>query len=250
LKKRLDRLLVERGLADSRTQGQALIMSGKVKVDGVIQDKPGHSYPLDVEITVTRPLYPYVSRGGIKLEKALDCFRIDVRKKVCMDVGASTGGFTHCLLMRGAKRVFSVDVGFGQLDWSLRNDPRVVVLERTNFRYLEPETIRCPMDIITIDVSFISLRLILPVAKRHLARDGVIVALIKPQFEAGPKEVGKGGIVRNPAVHEKVTRTIITFSQERLGLRPIGIIMSPILGAKGNREFLVGLKNQALCHTS
>ncbi len=247
-KKRLDSLLVDRGLCPSRSKAQALILSGKVLVDGIVRDKPGTRFRQDCNIIIEKPLNPFVSRGGLKLEEALNHFSIDVREKVCIDVGASTGGFTHCLLMRGAQRVIAIDVGYGQLDWSLRNDPRVVVMERTNFRHVNPDSFPYKdNDLIVIDVSFISLKLILPVAKELLRPDGLIIALVKPQFEAGPQHVGKGGIVKDPNVHKMVVDEIIRFSSDQLALLPLGVVDSPILGAKGNKEFLLTLKVKTSC---
>ncbi|RLC56795.1 MAG: TlyA family rRNA (cytidine-2'-O)-methyltransferase, partial [Chloroflexota bacterium] len=205
-KRRLDVLLVERGLAESRTQAQRLIRAGLVRVAGQVADKPGTQVATNAAITLqARPRF--VSRGGEKLEAALVRFGLDVRGWVAADVGASTGGFTDCLLQHGARRVYAIDVGYGQLDWRLRNDPRVVVMERTNARYLEslPE----PVDLVTVDVSFISLGLILPMAVRWLKPGGQVVALIKPQFEAGRREVGKGGVVRDPQVHRRVLERVL-----------------------------------------
>lgn len=205
-KRRLDVLLVERGLAESRTQAQRLIRAGLVRVAGQVADKPGTQVATNAAITLqARPRF--VSRGGEKLEAALVRFGLDVRGWVAADVGASTGGFTDCLLQHGARRVYAIDVGYGQLDWRLRNDPRVVVMERTNARYLEslPE----PVDLVTVDVSFISLGLILPMAVRWLKPGGRVVALIKPQFEAGRREVGKGGVVRDPQVHRRVLERVL-----------------------------------------
>ncbi len=233
-KERLDRLLVERGLAESRSQAQRLIMAGEVRVAGEVADKPGRQVPVDAPIEVmARPRF--VSRGGEKLEAALNRFGLDVRGWVAADVGASTGGFTDCLLQRGAARVYAIDVGYGQLAWRLRNDPRVVVMERTNARYLErlPE----PVDLVTIDVSFISLRLIFPRAVNWLKAEGHVIALIKPQFEAGRREVGKGGVVRDPAVHRTVLARVLTAAAD-LGLGLQGLMPSPLLGPAGNVEFL------------
>jgi len=236
-KKRLDVLLVERGLADTRARAQAMIMAGNVRVNGRVVDKVGAMVPEDAEITIT-PATSYVSRGGLKLEAALDAFGIDVHGKVVADVGASTGGFTDCLLRRGAARVYAIDVGYGQLAWSLRQDPRVVVMERVNVRYLEslPE----PIDLVTIDVSFISLSLVLPVVVRWLKETGEVVALVKPQFEVGKGEVGRGGVVRRPEQHRSVLERVAEWSRE-LGLRFDGVVPSPVLGPAGNREFLVHL---------
>ncbi|HEY76164.1 MAG TPA: TlyA family RNA methyltransferase [Thermoflexia bacterium] len=233
-KKRLDRLLVERGLAESRARAQRLIMAGEVRVAGEVVDKPGRQVPVDAPVeVVARPRF--VSRGGEKLEAALDRFGLDVRGWVVADVGASTGGFTDCLLQRGAARVYAIDVGYGQLAWRLRNDPRVVVMERTNARYLErlPE----PVDLVTIDVSFISLGLIFPRAVGWLKPGGQVVALIKPQFEAGRREVGKGGVVRDPAIHRAVLERVLTIAAD-LGLGLRGLMPSPLLGPAGNVEFL------------
>ena len=233
-KRRLDVLLVERGLAESRTQAQRLIRAGLVRVAGQVADKPGTQVATNATITLqARPRF--VSRGGEKLEAALVRFGLDVRGWVAADVGASTGGFTDCLLQHGARRVYAIDVGYGQLDWRLRNDPRVVVMERTNARYLEslPE----PVDLVTVDVSFISLGLILPMAVRWLKPGGRVVALIKPQFEAGRREVGKGGVVRDPQVHRRVLERVLDIAAGLdLGLR--GLMPSPLHGPAGNVEFL------------
>lgn len=240
-KQRLDVLLVERGLAASRNRAQQLIRAGQVLVDDRVHDKPGMQVPLDADIRLRERL-PYASRGGLKLEAALDTFRIDVSGAVAADVGASTGGFTDCLLQRGAAKVYAIDVGYGQLAWSLRQDERVVVVERTNVRYLDqlPE----PVDVATIDVSFISLRLVLPKVVAWLTPAGQILALIKPQFEAGRDDVGKGGIVRDPEVHRRVLHGILGFAeQQNLGVR--GLIASPIKGAEGNVEFLAWLSRDA-----
>ena len=237
-KQRLDILLVERGLAASRERARALILAGAVSVNGRRAVKP--SEPVAPEATVSvRPALPYVSRGGSKLAHALDTFGIDVAGRVAIDVGAATGGFTDVLLQRGAARVYAVDVGYGQLDWRLRQDPRVVVLERTNIRYLEalPEQV----DLAVIDVSFISLRLVLPVVRRLLKRSGEVVALVKPQFEAGRAQVGKGGVVRDPAVHAQVLRNVARYAQEA-GFVAVGLTASPLLGPAGNREFLMHLR--------
>ncbi len=234
LKKRLDVLLVERGLAESRNKAQRLIRAGSVRVAGQVADKPGTQTAADVEIVVAaRPRF--VSRGGGKLEAALLRFGLDVTSVAAADVGASTGGFTDCLLQRGARRVYAIDVGYGQLDWRLRNDPRVIVMERTNARHLSdlPEMV----DLVTADVSFISLELILPVAVRWLLPGGQVVTLIKPQFEAGRREVGKGGVVRDPAVHRRVLERVLdVVSGLDLGLR--GLMPSPLRGPAGNIEFL------------
>jgi 23S rRNA (cytidine1920-2'-O)/16S rRNA (cytidine1409-2'-O)-methyltransferase len=233
-KQRLDMLLVEKGLADTRQQAQRLIMAGQVTIGERIVDKSGTRVAVDAPIAVHGGL-PYASRGGLKLEAALDAFGLDVRGWVVADVGASTGGFTDCLLQRGAERVYAIDVGYGQLAWKLRQDPRVVVMERINARYLEslPEMV----DLVTADVSFISLKLILPAALGWLRADGEIVALIKPQFEAGREQVGKGGVIRDPAIHRLVLEDLSTWAQAR-GLTLAGMIPSPLTGPAGNVEFL------------
>ncbi len=241
-KERLDRLLVLRGLAESREQAQRLIMAGEVEVDGKRQDKPGRAVSLDAEITVRRPL-PYVSRGGFKLAAALDAFTVPVAGCVAIDVGASTGGFTDCLLQRGAARVYAVDVGYGQLAWKLRTDPRVIVMDRTNVRHLEALPDGALADLAVIDASFISLTLVLPAVLRLLKPNAQIIALVKPQFEAGVDDVGKGGVVRNIEVHRRVLRQISAAAQS-LGLHPAGLIASPVLGPAGNVEFLLWLKRE------
>jgi len=237
-KKRLDVLLVERGLVESRERGKRLIMAGQVLVEGRVVDKPGARVPVDADIRL-RARLPYVSRGGIKLAAALEAFGVDVEGAVAADVGASTGGFTDCLLQRGARRVYAIDVGYGQLAWRLRRDPRVVVMERTNVRYLDslPE----PIDLATVDVSFISLELVLPKVMGWLKPGGEIIALIKPQFEAGREKVGKGGVVRDPQVHRAVLRKILGWAVDH-GLVVRGLIPSPIKGPAGNVEFLVHLR--------
>jgi 23S rRNA (cytidine1920-2'-O)/16S rRNA (cytidine1409-2'-O)-methyltransferase len=237
-KRRLDVLVAERGLAESRSRAQALIMAGRVRVGGQPATKAGQQVREDVEIEVEEGL-PYVSRGGLKLEAALDAFPVRVKGAVCADVGASTGGFTDCLLQRGAVRVYAVDVGYGQIAWSLRQDGRVVLMERTNARYLEslPEEVA----LITIDVSFISLRLIIPAALKWLKPEGDVVALLKPQFEAGRERVGKGGVVRDKRVHKEVLLELCGWMVEN-GLSVLGVIPSPIKGPAGNVEFLLHLR--------
>jgi 23S rRNA (cytidine1920-2'-O)/16S rRNA (cytidine1409-2'-O)-methyltransferase len=233
-KERLDVLLVERGLIESRAQAQRLIRAGSVRVADQVSDKPGTRVPTDADIVLqSRPRF--VSRGGEKLEAALIRFDLDVTDVAVADVGASTGGFADCLLQRGARRVYAIDVGYGQLDWRLRNDPRVVVMERTNARYLAdlPE----PIDLVTVDVSFISLEMIFPMAIGWLRTGGQVVALIKPQFEAGRSEVGKGGVVRNPNVHRRVLERVLGIAVE-LGLGLRGLMPSPLRGPAGNVEFL------------
>ncbi len=238
-KVRLDRLLVERGLAPSREQARRLIMAGEVQVNEQVVDKPGRLVPEDAPVQVRRQPR-YVSRGGLKLEAALDRFGLDVSGKVAVDVGASTGGFTDCLLQRGAAKVYAVDVGYGQLAWKLRQDPRVIPLERTNIRYLEALPDGELADLAVIDASFIGLRLVLPATLRLLKPDGQIIALVKPQFEAGRQDVGKGGVVRDPQVHRRVLEEVATLAQE-LGLTVAGLTVSPAPGPAGNVEFLIWL---------
>ena len=235
-KVRLDQLLVERGLADSGEKARALILAGDVLVDGQKSDKPGRSVPSDCQVQVTARL-PYVSRGGLKLAAALEHFSIDVNDRNCIDVGSSTGGFTDCLLQRGASLVWSIDVGHGQLDWRLRNDPRVVVREGVNARYLAAEDIPVKFDLAVCDASFISATLLIPAIVPLLTKRGEMVILVKPQFEAGKGEVGKGGIVRDPEQHRQACDRVQA-CVEALGFRG-SIIESPIKGAEGNREFLL-----------
>jgi len=237
-KERLDRLLVLRGLAETRERARALIMAGAVEVEGKPADKPGRTYPLAASITVREDPNPYVSRGGLKLEGALEHFRVDVMGRVAVDVGSSTGGFTDCLLQRGALQVYAVDVGYGQLHYRLRRDPRVRIMERVNIRYLDPNRLDPVPDLATVDVSFISLRIVLPVVERLLGPPKEILALVKPQFEVGPKEVGKGGVVRDPRLHQRVLEEISGVGRE-LGLGVAAPFASPILGAKGNQEFFL-----------
>ena len=240
MKERLDVLLVQRGMAESREKAKAMIMAGEILVDGEREDKAGSMFPDTVTITQKgRPL-PYVSRGGLKLEKAMTHFGMDLTGKICMDVGASTGGFTDCMLQNGAVKVYAVDVGHGQLDWKLRNDERVVCMERTNIRYVTPEDIQEPVQFVSIDVSFISLtKVLLPV--RNLMEEGAeMTALIKPQFEAGREKVGKKGVVRDPAVHLEVIQTVISYAKSiSFGVRHLEF--SPIKGPEGNIEYLVHL---------
>ncbi|MEA1992332.1 MAG: TlyA family RNA methyltransferase [Thermodesulfobacteriota bacterium] len=235
---RLDLLLLQKGLATSRNQAQALISTGKVRVEGHIIDKAGHRFSSDAQIELAENLNPYVSRGGLKLAHALEYFAVDVHGLVCMDVGASTGGFTDCLLQKGASKVYAVDVGYGQLDWRLRNDERVVPIERTNIRYLPPDVLDSQIYLATIDTSFISLRLVIPSILPFMHRESRIIALVKPQFEVGKGKVGKGGIVKDPKLHHEVLDRLILFCN-KLKLTVIGVTPSPILGAKGNREFLM-----------
>lgn len=234
MKKRLDLLLVDRGLAATREQARGLIMAGSVLVGGQMVDKPGTRVDEAEDVDVLAAPR-YVSRGGLKLERALDAFHLDVTGCVVLDVGASTGGFTDCMLQRGATRVYAVDVGYGQLDWRLRSDPRVVVMERQNIRHLQmlPE----PVDLATVDVSFISLRLVIPCIARLLRDGGSMVVLVKPQFEAGRQQVGKGGVVREAAVHRTVLDGLAEWAAgEGYGIR--GVVVSPIRGPAGNVEFL------------
>ena len=241
MKERLDVLLTGRGLAASREKAKALIMAGIVYVDGQKEDKAGSMFDTGVSIEVRGNTLPYVSRGGLKLEKALKVFPVSPEGKVCMDVGASTGGFTDCMLQNGAVRVYAVDVGRGQLDWKLRGDPRVVCMEKTNIRYLKPEDVDAPADFLTTDVSFISLGLVLPPA-RNLMRDHAdAVVLIKPQFEAGKDKVGKKGVVREAETHAEVLRGIVAFT-ETFGWRVIRLDYSPITGPEGNIEFLAEIR--------
>lgn len=238
-------LLVERGLAASRDRAQALILAGGVRVDGQVVSKAGASVPANADIALAAPDHPYVSRGGLKLAHALDAFRIDVTGRTALDIGASTGGFTDVLLQRGAATVVALDVGHGQLDWKIRNDPRVIVMERVNARTLTPDDLPPAariFGIVTIDVSFISLRHILPVVPALLERTGDVVALVKPQFEARREEVGKGGIIRDPAVHARVV-TEVTAAADALGLSRAGLVDSPVTGMEGNREFLLHLRH-------
>lgn len=244
MKKRADVILVEKGLVDSREKAKRVIMEGLVFVGSKRIDKPGDKLDEDIEIIIKENPLTYVSRGGLKLEKAIDIFNIDLENKVAMDIGASTGGFTDCMLQNGVSKVFAVDVGYGQLDWRLRNDPRVIVMERINIRNVNLDDIGEKIDFISIDVSFISLRLVLPVAKSLLKEDGEVVALIKPQFEAGREKVGKKGIVREKNTHCEVIESVINFSRE-LGLGVSGLSYSPITGATGNIEFLIYLKNNS-----
>ncbi|HAJ38887.1 MAG TPA: TlyA family rRNA (cytidine-2'-O)-methyltransferase [Chloroflexi bacterium] len=239
-KERLDLLLVARGLATSREQAQRLIMAGEVEVNGVRHDKPGRSVAQDAAITVRAPL-PYVSRGGLKLAAALDAFALDVTGLLAADVGASTGGFTDCLLQRGAARVYAIDVGYGQLAWKLQSDPRVVVLDRTNVRHLEALPDGVLADLAVIDASFISLTLVLPATLRLLKPDGQVIALIKPQFEAGADQVGKGGVVRDPKVHRRVLAETCALAAS-LALTVAGLTVSPAPGPAGNIEFLIWLR--------
>ena len=237
IKKRLDVLLTERGFAESRTKAQAIIMAGQVYVEGQKADKPGISYEDTVSIEVRGDVCPYVSRGGLKLEKALRDFGVKPDGFVCSDSGASTGGFTDCLLQQGAKKVFAIDVGYGQLDWKIREDPRVVVMERTNIRYVTPEQLGEPLDLSVVDVSFISLKIVLPAIQALLKPNGQVLCLIKPQFEAGREKVGKKGVVRDPAIHKEVLEDFVALVNH-LGFTILGLTFSPVKGPEGNIEFL------------
>ena len=240
-RERLDLLLVERQLVSSREAGRRRILAGQVLVNDQAVTKAGNLIDLGAEIRL-KATSPYVSRGGMKLEKALREFSIQVKEKIALDVGASTGGFTDCLLAHGAARVFAVDVGYGQLDWKLRNDPRVLVFEKTNIRYLELSRLPCPAHLATIDASFISLRLILPKVKTLVIPHGDVIALIKPQFEVGKGKVGKGGVVRAAEEHTRVVSEI-SHAARGFGYDVHGVIESPLLGPKGNKEFLLYLRS-------
>lgn len=241
-RKRLDLVLFEKQLVSSRQRGKSLIMAGKVMVDNKKVDKPGTIVHPDSNIEIIEDL-PFVSRGGFKLLEGLSGFHIHPEGLICLDVGASTGGFTDCLLQKGAKTVFSVDVGYGQLAWKLRTDPRVIVMERTNIRDLPSDALPEPVDLVTIDVSFISLRIVIPAVLKFMKNEGVIIALIKPQFEIGKGKVGKGGVVRNPEDHYLVIQELMAFF-DGIGLAAGTVIPSPILGPKGNKEFLIHLRKK------
>ena len=237
-KERLDVLLVKKGLASSREKAKAIIMSGIVFVDGQREDKAGSTFDEKQEIIVKGKTLKYVSRGGLKLEKAMKNFDIVLKDKVCMDVGASTGGFTDCMLQNGAVKVYAVDVGYGQLAWSLRTDERVVNMERTNIRYVTPEDLAEPIEFFSVDVSFISLHHIFPVAQRITTPDAMGVCLVKPQFEAGREKVGKNGVVRDPAVHREVLHNAMSYAAEN-GFVVRGLDYSPVKGPEGNIEYLM-----------
>lgn len=244
-KERIDKLLVEKGIIQSRERARAFIMAGKVMVKGQIVDKPGTKVEIGDQLQVKGSDQPYVSRGGIKLEGALNAFGIDPKGMVVMDVGASTGGFTDCILQKGAQRVYAVDVGYGKLAWKLQKDPRVTNLERRNIRYLKREEVPEEVDLILIDASFISIEKVLPHLLGFIKRGSILVSLIKPQFEVGKGEVGKGGVVKDPLLHQRVIDRISEFSQG-LGLSVFGLAESPLLGPKGNREFFIYLKKEDL----
>ena len=243
-KERLDVLLVKRGLMPSREKAKAVIMAGEVFVDNQREDKAGQTFPESVQIEVRGKKMKYVSRGGYKLEQAMNVFPISLTDTVCMDVGSSTGGFTDCMLQNGARKVYSVDVGYGQLDWKLRSDPRVVCMERTNARYLTHEQIPDELDFASIDVSFISLKLILPAVANVLKDGGYVASLVKPQFEAGREKVGKKGVVRDPAVHKEVLEHYLEHAREA-GFGVLGLTYSPIRGPEGNIEYLGFLQKGA-----
>lgn len=238
-KERLDVLLVKRGFFPSRERAQRSIMAGVVYVDGQRSDKAGTRIEESAEIEVREEVCPYVSRGGFKLEKSMEVFPINLDGKVCADIGASTGGFTDCMLQNGARKVYAIDVGYGQLAWKLRTDERVVNIEKCNVRYLDPALIEEPIDFISVDVSFISLKLIFPVAKKILRSGGQLVCLVKPQFEAGKEQMkGTGGIMKDPVVHREVIRKVAHYAEEN-GFEPKGLTYSPVKGTKGNIEYLL-----------
>ncbi len=241
MRKRLDTVVFEKGLVQSRQRARSLVMAGKVMVNGELVDKAGYQVKEDDLITLKGGDIPYVSRGGLKLEAALESFALDVNGLACLDVGVSTGGFTDCLLQNGAYHVNAVDVGYGQIAWKLRNDSRVTVIERMNIRHMPPGTLSGPVDLVTIDVSFISLTVVVPAVLGFMKKEAKILALIKPQFEVGKGKVGKGGVVRDPALHEEVIGSLrIFFSGIGLGVK--SLMPSPVLGPKGNKEFLVLLE--------
>jgi 23S rRNA (cytidine1920-2'-O)/16S rRNA (cytidine1409-2'-O)-methyltransferase len=244
MRHRLDLLLVSRGLASSRERARALVLAGQVRVNGSAAVKAGTAVDESAEVTVLTPDHPYVGRGGLKLAHALVAFGIDVHGKTALDIGASTGGFTDALLQRGARHVVALDVGHGQLDWGLRNDPRVTVREHVNARFLTPADVPGPFDVIAIDVSFISLAHILPVVPPLVVPGGDVVVLVKPQFEAGRHEVGRGGIVRDPAVHSRVVEQV-RVAARAVGLSAVADTPSPVTGAGGNVEFLLHLRSHA-----
>lgn len=242
-KERIDKILVQKGLVETRQKAQALIMEGKVRVGGRRVEKAGTRVAVSAEVEIVGEALPYVSRGGLKLDGALRSFRIDPYGWTVIDVGASTGGFTDCVLQRGAAKVYAVDVGHGQLAWKLRNDPRVVVLEKRNIRYLQPREIGEPVDLIVIDTSFISIERFLARLVDFLKENGRVLALIKPQFEVGRREVGKGGVVKDPVLHQKVIDRIARFS-ESVGFAVEGLVESPLLGPRGNKEFFIYLRRR------
>lgn len=240
-KERIDKILVDRGLVASRERARSLILAGSVLVNDKVIDKAGEQILRESEIRLKGEDIPYVSRGGLKLARAMDEFHLDVRERIAIDVGASTGGFTDCLLQHGAKKVYAIDVGYGQLAWSLRTDPRVINLERTNIRSLQRDILAEVPDLAVIDASFISLSIVLPATLSLLTPDAIVVALIKPQFEVGKGAVGKGGVVRDRGLHDQVVEKIRSLAEES-GCRIVGVTESPILGPKGNKEFLICLQ--------
>ena len=242
-KERLDVLLVSKGHFQSREKAKAAIMAGIVFVNGSKTDKAGTAVDEDAEITVKENICPYVSRGGLKLEKAIELYGFSLENAVCADIGASTGGFTDCMLQKGAGKVFAIDVGYGQLDWKLRNDDRVINMEKCNIRYLDFDKVDKDIDFISIDVSFISLKLVFPVAAKMLADTGSLVCLVKPQFEAGRQQVGKGGIVKDISVHKEVIQNVVQYGIDS-GLYSYGLTYSPVKGAKGNIEYLLYMKKE------
>jgi 23S rRNA (cytidine1920-2'-O)/16S rRNA (cytidine1409-2'-O)-methyltransferase len=242
-KERIDRLLTEKGIVQSRERAKALIMEGRVFVDGTVVGKPGEEVNPDADIRLRKEETTYVSRGGKKLKGAIEAFGVDPTGTVVMDVGASTGGFTDCILQEGARKVYAVDVGYGQLAWKLQKDPRVINLERKNIRYLKREEVEGEVDLILIDTSFISIEKFLPHLLEFLKKGGMLLGLIKPQFEVGKGEVGKGGVVREAALHQKVIHRITGLCQS-LGLKVLGVIESPLLGPKGNKEFFIYLQKE------
>lgn len=237
-KERIDKILVDRGLVSSREKAQSLIMAGCVLVDEVLVTKAGHKVEDGASIRIKGEDHPYVGRGGVKLEAAIKEFKIDVEDRICMDIGASTGGFSDCLLQRGAKKIYAIDVGYGQLAWKVASDKRVISIERTNIRAIDPALVSEKIDIVVIDVSFISLELVLPKVIEFTKSGSIIVALVKPQFEVGRELVGKGGIVKDESSHKLACDKVRSVG-DGLGLSYLGVIESPILGAKGNKEFLM-----------
>ncbi|UVT18848.1 MAG: TlyA family RNA methyltransferase [Nitrospira sp.] len=246
-KDRCDHVLAAQGLVQSRDAAARIILAGKVKSNGVIVDKPSRMIPVDASIEITGESTPFVSRGGEKLTAALDSYSIVPQGMICLDVGCSTGGFTDCLLKRGAARVYAVDVGYGQFDWRLRHDPRVVLIERTNIRYIARSAIPEPVDLVVVDVSFISLTKVLPPITQFLRSQARIIALIKPQFEVGKGQVGRGGVVRDETQRTEAAQRVVRFAME-MGLRPVGTMASPIKGKKGNQEILAIFEYNAPFH--
>ncbi len=247
IKTRLDALMVEKGLVPSRERARAMIMAGNVRVNDVRVDKAGIKFFPHATVVLKEKDIPYVSRGGLKLERALDVLSLDLSGLTCLDIGASTGGFTDCMLQNGAAKVYAVDVGYGQMAWSLRQDDRVIVIERTNIRYIDFEIIGELMDLITIDTSFISLKLVVPAAEQFMKPGTLILALIKPQFEAGKERIGKGGVVRDPVLRMEIVGEIVSFFIHR-GYETLPVIESPVPGPKGNVEFILPMTKLSLHH--